>query len=71
MTGRSQSEPTERRPSLGKALLVVVVLMGLLVGAFLVAGLLLTWGLLLLPVLAVGAVLYLVWSTRRPSAPPP
>jgi hypothetical protein len=54
------------RPSPAKALLVVVVLFGLLLGAFLIAGVLLTWGLLLLPVLAAGSVLYLVFSTRRP-----
>jgi hypothetical protein len=54
-----------RRPSLSKALLVVVVLFALLAGAFLVAGVLFTWGLLLLPVVVVASVLVLVWSLRR------
>jgi hypothetical protein len=58
-----------RPPSLGKALLVVVVSFFLVVGIFLISGIFVTWGLFLLPVLAAASALYLVWSTRR--KPPP
>jgi hypothetical protein len=58
-----------RPPSLGRALLVVVVMFVMVLTVFVISGILVTWGLFLLPVLAALSALYLVWSTRK--KPPP
>jgi peptidoglycan/LPS O-acetylase OafA/YrhL len=60
-----------RRPSLAKAIAVVLVAFAIVMVVFVVSGLLFTLGLFLLPVLALVGATYVVWSARRRPPPPP